>query len=55
MGGTKCADELLLRFAANSVATAFSTFSTSKAKTKRLGPGVNHFVAGFGVLRPERD
>jgi hypothetical protein len=21
----------------------------------RLGPGVNHFVAGLGVLRPERD
>src|ERR1700685_1075250 len=39
----------------NQTAVRQQGFAESGLLGNRLGPGVNHFVAGFSVLRPERN
>src|ERR1022692_5157246 len=39
----------------NQTAARLQGFAESRLLGNRLGPGVNHLVARFGVLRPERN
>jgi hypothetical protein len=46
---------LLKSVGGNQTAAGQQGFAEGGLPGNRLGPRVNHFVAGFGILRPERD